>query len=85
MHAMRRETSSLSIPEPSAARWRTGRLRVACAAAARVLRRVIGAPDYERYLSEHARRAGAHSPMTCDEFTRDALARRYERPGSRCC
>jgi uncharacterized short protein YbdD (DUF466 family) len=52
---------------------------------ASVIRRVIGAPDYERYLA-HLRRAHAgETPLTREQFARDALARRYDRPGSRCC
>ena len=55
------------------------------ARAAWAIRRVIGAPDYAAYVA-HVRRAhpGA-SPLTPDAFARDVLARRYERPGSRCC
>lgn len=51
----------------------------------RVMRTILGAPDYERYC-EHMRR---HHPneMALDqrEFTEQRLAARYERPGSRCC
>lgn len=53
--------------------------------AAAVLRRVIGAPDYERYLAHVARRHPGDIPLSRDAFARDALARRYDRPGSRCC
>jgi uncharacterized short protein YbdD (DUF466 family) len=53
--------------------------------AASVMRRVIGAPDYERYLAHVARRHPGSSPLSRAEFARDALARRYDRPGSRCC
>ena len=53
--------------------------------AADVLRRVIGAPDYERYLAHVARCHPGLPPLTRDEFARDALARRYDRLGSRCC
>ena len=53
--------------------------------AATVLRTVIGAPDYERYLAHVAQRHPGCVPLTRDEFARDALARRYDRPGSRCC
>jgi uncharacterized short protein YbdD (DUF466 family) len=53
--------------------------------AASVLRRVIGAPDYERYLAHVARCHPDATPLSRDEFSRDALARRYDRPGSRCC
>jgi uncharacterized short protein YbdD (DUF466 family) len=50
-----------------------------------VVRRVIGAPDYERYLA-HVRHAHAGAtPLTREQFAHDVLARRYERPGSRCC
>ena len=53
--------------------------------AAAVMRRVIGAPDYEQYLA-HAARCHPGAPiLSPDEFARDALARRYDRPGSRCC
>jgi uncharacterized short protein YbdD (DUF466 family) len=53
--------------------------------AAAVLRIVIGAPDYERYLTHVAQRHPGSVPLSRDEFARDALARRYDRPGSRCC
>jgi uncharacterized short protein YbdD (DUF466 family) len=52
---------------------------------ARVVRRVIGAPDYDRYLAHLCARHPGVAPMTRDEFARDTLARRYNRPGSRCC
>ena len=53
--------------------------------AARVVRLVIGAPDYERYLAHVARRHPGETPLSRDAHARDALARRYDRPGSRCC
>ena len=53
--------------------------------AACVVRRVIGAPDYDSYLAHVARRHPGCRPLSRDEFARDALARRYDRPGSRCC
>lgn len=53
--------------------------------AAWAVRRVIGAPDYERYVA-HVRNAHpGTAPLSRDAFARDVLARRYERPGSRCC
>jgi len=53
--------------------------------AARVLRAIIGVPDYERYV-EHCRLHHADAlPMTRDEFARDVLERKYSRPGTRCC
>ncbi len=54
-------------------------------AAARTLRTIIGAPDYERYV-EHVRQCHpGRVPMTRDEFAKQRLEDRYSRPGSRCC
>jgi len=50
-----------------------------------VLRRVVGAPDYERYLAHVTRWHPGATPLSREEFARDALSRRYDRPGSRCC
>ena len=51
----------------------------------RVIRRVIGAPDYERYL-EHCRlRHPDVEPLALADFIRERLAARYEKAGSRCC
>lgn len=57
-------------------------------AIARVLaaiRRVIGAPDYERYLAHMHHAHPGHPTLTRDEFLRARLEERYSRPGSRCC
>jgi uncharacterized short protein YbdD (DUF466 family) len=52
---------------------------------ARVLRRIIGAPDYERYV-EHVRVAHpGEEPMSEAEFSRMQLEGKYSRPGTRCC
>ena len=52
---------------------------------ARVLRAVLGAPDYERYV-EHVKVAHPErEPMSCDQFMRDRMNDRYSRPGTRCC
>jgi uncharacterized short protein YbdD (DUF466 family) len=50
-----------------------------------VIRRVVGAPDYETYLVHHTEHHACEAPLTREAFARDALARRYDRPGSRCC
>jgi uncharacterized short protein YbdD (DUF466 family) len=50
-----------------------------------VVRRVIGAPDYDRYLAHLARAHPGATPLSRDAFARDVLSRRYDRPGSRCC
>jgi uncharacterized short protein YbdD (DUF466 family) len=49
------------------------------------LRRVIGVPDYAAYLAHVTRMHPDRVPLSRDAFVRDVLARRYERPGSRCC
>jgi uncharacterized short protein YbdD (DUF466 family) len=52
---------------------------------AHAVRRVIGVPDYDRYLAHMRRHHPDQVPLSVDAFALDALARRYERPGSRCC
>ena len=51
----------------------------------RVVRTIIGAPDYDRYV-QHMR---DHHPECAvasrDEFMQQRLESRYSRPGSRCC
>ena len=61
-------------------RIRDGARRVAA-----VVRRIIGAPDYESYVAHVTLRHPGCEPLGREEFARDALARRYDRPGSRCC
>jgi len=53
--------------------------------AGRLLRAIVGAPDYERYVSHVRARHPGCAPMTRDEFARERLAARYDRPGARCC
>jgi uncharacterized short protein YbdD (DUF466 family) len=53
--------------------------------AARLLRAIVGAPDYERYVAHLRARHPECTPMTRDEFARERLAARYDRPGARCC
>lgn len=55
------------------------------ARATRTLNRIIGAPDYESYVS-HTRVCHPETePMSRDEFVRQRLEDRYSRPGARCC
>lgn len=50
-----------------------------------VIRRVIGAPDYEAYVV-HVRAAHPENvPMSREEFVRERLSARYAKPGARCC
>ncbi len=53
--------------------------------AARTLRRIIGAPDYDAYLLHHARFHPGCATLTEREFIQQRLDDRYSRPGSRCC
>jgi uncharacterized short protein YbdD (DUF466 family) len=55
------------------------------AIAARVVRRIIGVPDHELYLAHMRAHHPECVPLSREAFARDALSRRYERPGSRCC
>jgi uncharacterized short protein YbdD (DUF466 family) len=63
----------------------SGSLRAALARVTRVLRTVIGAPDYERYLAHVQTRHPTTTPLTRAEFERQRMDDRYNRPGSRCC
>ncbi len=55
------------------------------ARAAHVMRRVIGAPDYDRYLAHVRECHPDQKPLSKAEFERERLEARYSRPGSRCC
>ena len=52
---------------------------------AAMIRRVIGAPDYEQYVAHVRARHPGESPMSREEFVSRRLAERYDKPGSRCC
>jgi uncharacterized short protein YbdD (DUF466 family) len=54
--------------------------RVAC-----VIRRVIGVPDYDRYVAHLLAHHPDERPMAREEFIRERQVDRYSRPGSRCC
>jgi len=53
--------------------------------AARTVRRIIGAPDYDAYLVHHHRCHPDRPVLTEQEFIQQRLDDRYSRPGSRCC
>ncbi len=60
-------------------------LRESLRRTAHIVRRIIGVPDYERYVAHvQACHAGA-VPMTREEFERSRLEDKYSRPGQRCC
>ena len=50
-----------------------------------VVHRIIGVPDYGRYVSHMGAHHPGATPMTREEFVRRRLADRYSKPGSRCC
>ena len=52
---------------------------------AAILRRVIGVPDYERYVAHMRATHPECGLMTAEEFARESMERRYSTPGSRCC
>jgi uncharacterized short protein YbdD (DUF466 family) len=52
---------------------------------ARLIERIVGAPDHEGYLAHMRIHHPERIPLSREAFARDALARRYDRPGSRCC
>jgi uncharacterized short protein YbdD (DUF466 family) len=53
--------------------------------AAWVIRRVLGAPDYERYLAHLRHAHPGTAPLSREAFLREAMARKFEKPGGRCC
>jgi uncharacterized short protein YbdD (DUF466 family) len=53
--------------------------------AACVVRRIIGVPDYERYVAHIRTHHPGAEPLTEEEFIQQRLTDRYSRPGTRCC
>ncbi len=60
--------------------WRDGFRRVS-----RVVRRVIGVPDYETYVEHRLRRHPGEPMLTKEQFVRERQRARYETVGGRCC
>jgi len=52
---------------------------------ARVVRTIIGAPDYERYVAHVRQCHPGQQVMSRDEFAKARLDARYNQPGNRCC
>jgi uncharacterized short protein YbdD (DUF466 family) len=50
-----------------------------------VLRAIIGAPDYARYLAHQRANHPNATPLSREEFARERERARYEGTGSRCC
>jgi uncharacterized short protein YbdD (DUF466 family) len=51
----------------------------------RVVRTIIGVPNYEAYVRHHSENYPGCSPMTRQEFEKERMIAKYYRPGSRCC
>ncbi|MEX0908251.1 MAG: YbdD/YjiX family protein [Gemmatimonadaceae bacterium] len=52
---------------------------------AELVRAVIGAPSYERYLAHMLAAHPGRAPLGRDDFIRTRLEARYSKPGARCC
>ena len=76
---MRTQIPSSAIGHPTLSLW------VRLQRVLRVIRSIIGAPDYERYVAHMESHHAGCAVMSRDEFSRQRLESRYSRPGSRCC
>ena len=61
------------------------RLATAASRTAQIVRRLIGVPDYERYVAHVRAMHPGCEPMPRDAFMRKRMEDRYSRPGARCC
>lgn len=52
---------------------------------AAVIRRMIGVPDYDRYLAHMREHYPECTPLDPRTFERERLTARYKATGSRCC
>lgn len=52
---------------------------------ARIVRTIVGAPDYDRYVAHMRDHHPECEPVSLDDFMRQRLESRYSRPGARCC
>jgi uncharacterized short protein YbdD (DUF466 family) len=51
----------------------------------KVVRTIIGAPDYERYVAHVRKCHPEQTVMSRDEFAKNRLDARSSQPGNRCC
>jgi uncharacterized short protein YbdD (DUF466 family) len=75
------------VKEPAAREsieGRTAHARV-IARALSIVRTVIGAPDYARYLAHQRAKHPDATPLSREAFARERERARYEGTGSRCC
>ena len=50
-----------------------------------VVRRIIGAPDYDHYLAHMRARHPDATPLSRELFMTAQLQARFEKPGAKCC
>jgi uncharacterized short protein YbdD (DUF466 family) len=60
-------------------------VRAAAAQVLRVVREVVGAPDYERYLEHHARCHAGTAPLDRRAHYAEFVSRRFGPGPTRCC
>jgi uncharacterized short protein YbdD (DUF466 family) len=53
--------------------------------AGHVMRRILGVPDYDRYVAHLRARHPDSTPVPRERFVRQRLEERYSTPGGRCC
>lgn len=71
----------MTNPERAATQTFAARVR----RAADIVRRIVGVPDYERYVAHMRAHHPERTPLTRDAFIRDRQTDRYSKPGARCC
>jgi uncharacterized short protein YbdD (DUF466 family) len=52
---------------------------------AAVIRRIIGVPDYDRYVAHMTENHPSCTLISRDEFTNQRMYEKYSKPGARCC
>ncbi|HEY3285588.1 MAG TPA: YbdD/YjiX family protein [Gemmatimonadaceae bacterium] len=52
---------------------------------AAVIRKIIGVPDYEAYVTHVRTQHPGQEPLSERDFHRERLTARYSQPGNRCC
>ena len=60
-------------------------IRVRLARIGAIVRRILGVPDYERYLAHAARQHPGAAVLTRGEFCAREIERKHGRGGVRCC
>jgi len=88
VHAHVRSEQGAVVRRRADAPWWTVRSTQALArwhAFLRVVRQVVGAPDYERYLEHHARCHGGTPPLDRRAFYAEFVSWRFGAGPTRCC